>query len=222
MQKARRGSGDFAGRHELDRLATTTAITAAPATYPQLAELAAIAKKEIPGVNASEAGLIQFLRDDPESIFALTRNGRLLGGIALLYLNCRGHDALLLDEIDLKNPGRQYLARPGEDISAIYVWALAGYGRAAIGLGNVAEYLRRPRFSDADYFAQPSSTTGRDLLRALCFKPIPSFQPDLWYYERPWHRFSLSRRAPEVASEVVPGLAPRVSIPSRSNADARY
>jgi hypothetical protein len=210
MQKPRRGSADFAGRHELDRLATTNAITAGPATFEQLTDLAAIAKKEIPGVNASEAGLVQFLRDDPESIFALQRDGSLLGGIALLYLNCRGHDALLLDEIDLKNPSREYLARPGEDVSAIYVWALAGYGRAAIGLGNVAEYLRRPRFASADYFAQPSSTAGRDLLKALGFRPIPSFQPDLWYYERPWNRLSSTMAAPSV------------SIRIRSHADARY
>jgi hypothetical protein len=210
MQKPRRGSPDFTGRHELDRLVTTNAIAAGPATYEQLADLAAIAKKEIPGVNASEAGLVQFLRDDPESIFALQRDGSLLGGIALLYLNCRGHDALLLDEIDLKNPSREYLARPGEDVSAIYVWALAGYGRAAIGLGNVAEYLRRPRFASADYFAQPSSTAGRDLLKALGFTPIPSFQPDLWYYERPWNRLASTMAAPSV------------SIPFRSHADARY
>src|SRR5882724_1442305 len=210
MQKPRRGSADFAGRHELDRLVTTNAIAAAPATYGQLADLAAIAKKEIPGVNASEAGLVQFLQDDPESIFALQRDGSLLGGIALLYLNCRGHDALLLDEIDLKNPSREYLARPGEDVSAIYVWALAGYGRAAIGLGNVAEYLRRPRFASADYFAQPSSTAGRDLLKALGFTPIPSFQPDLWYYERPWNRLASTMAAPSV------------SIAFRSHADARY
>src|SRR6266436_58712 len=208
MQKPRRGSADFAGRHELDRLATTTAVTVELAKYEQLAGLAAIAKKEIPGVNASEAGLVQFLRDDPESIFAFQRNGRLLGGIALLYLNCRGHDALLLDEIDLKNPSREYLARPGEGVSAIDVWALAGYGRAAIGLGNVAAYLRRPRFASADYFAQPSSATGRELLKALGFRPIPSFQPDLWYYERPWNRLSSTTAS--------------VSIRVRSHADARY
>jgi hypothetical protein len=210
MQKPRRGSADFAGRHELDWLATTTAIAAGPATYQQLADLATIAKREIPGVNASEAGLVQFLRDDPESIFAFERNGSLLGGIALLYLNCRGHDALLLDEIDLKNPVRQYLARPGEDVSAIYVWALAGHGRAAIGLGNVAEYLRRPRFAGADYFAQPSSKAGRGLLQALGFGPIASFQPDLWYYQRPWNRLSSPVAVPSVLS------------PIRSHADARY
>jgi hypothetical protein len=208
MQKPGRGSADFAGRHELDQLATTMAIAAGPATFDQLADLAAIAKKEIPGVNASEAGLVRALRHDPESIFSLRRNGNLLGGIAFLYLNCRGHDALLLDEIDLKNPGREFLAPPGEDVSAIYVWSVAGYGRAVIGLGNVAEYLRRPRFADADYYAQPSSTDGRGLLKALRFKPTPSFQPDLWYYERPWNRLS--------------STIPNVSVQHRSHADARY
>jgi len=60
MQKPRRGSADFAGRHELDRLATTNAIAAGPATCEQLADLAAIAKKGDPGVNALEEGLVQF------------------------------------------------------------------------------------------------------------------------------------------------------------------
>src|ERR1039458_9184314 len=112
MQKVFRGSGDLAARHELDRLSPTSAITVSLARRRQLADLFSIARPEIPGVNAAEAGLAQFLRDDPESIFAFQRAGNLLGGIAFLYLNCRGHDALLLDDIDLKNPGREFLARP--------------------------------------------------------------------------------------------------------------
>jgi hypothetical protein len=209
MQKSLRKSGDFAYRHELDHLATTTAVAAGPATFEQLAELAAIAKKEVPGVNASQADLVQFLRDDPESIFAFHRNGSVLGGIAFLYLNWRGHDALLLDDIDLKDPSRNHLARPGEEVSAIYVWALACHGRAALALGNVAEHLRRRRFANADYFAQPSSAAGGDLLIALGFAPIPSFQPNLWTYQRPWSR----------APSIVP--APDVSVTVRSYADVR-
>src|ERR1700716_3525624 len=111
-----RGSGDFVARHELDRLSQSSAVTVRPATRAQLADLVAIAQREIPGVNASEAGLAQFLHDDPESIFAFQRRNKLLGGIAFLYLNCRGHDALLLEKIDLKNPGREFLARPGEEV----------------------------------------------------------------------------------------------------------
>jgi hypothetical protein len=188
MQKVLRGRVDLAARHELDRLSPTSAIIVSLATHRQLADMVAIARREIPGVSASEAALAQFLLNDPESIFAFQRAGILLGGIAFLYLNCRGHDALLLDDIDLKNPGREFLARPDEEVSAIYVWALAGYGRAVAGLGNVAGHLRRPRFINADYLAQPSTTAGRDLLIAIGFSPMPSFQPDLWRYQRPWNR----------------------------------
>jgi hypothetical protein len=188
MQNLLRGSGHLADRHELDRLSPTSAIVVSLASDRQLADLLAMARREIPGVNATEARLAQFLRDDPESIFVFQRSGKLLGGIAFLYLNCRGHDALLLDAIDLRNPSRDCLARADEEVSAIYVWALVGHGRAVAGLGNVAEYLRGPRFVSADYFAQPSTTAGRNLLNAIGFEPIPSFQPDLWRYERPWHR----------------------------------
>ena len=199
MQKTYLESSNLDPRHELDRLAPTSAITADVATQEQLAELAELARKEIPGVNASLAGLTQFLRDDPQSIFAFQRGGKLLGGIAFLYLNCKGHDALLLDNIDLKNPSREYLARPEQEVSAIYVWALAGHGRAVAGLGNVSVYLRKPRFVGADYFAQPSTIAGRDLLMALGFRQVPSFQPDLWCYERPWNRLPLILPAPSVA-----------------------
>jgi hypothetical protein len=190
MHKAFRGSGQLGLRHELDGLSPTSTITVGLASFQQLTGLAAIARQEIPGVNATEESLAGFLHDDPESIFAFQRSGRLLGGIAFLYLNCRGHDALLLDDIDLKAPRRDLLARPDEDVSAMYVWAIAGYGRAALGLGNVNEYLRKPRYLGADYFAQPSTTAGRDLLIAIGFQQMPSFQPDLWCYERPWNRAS--------------------------------
>src|SRR5664279_4455871 len=208
MQKIFRESTDFSVRHELDRLSPSFVIGVGPASRGDLSELVSIARREIPGVNATEQGLALFLQQDPESIFVFHRGGHLLGGIAFLYLNCRGHDALLLDEIDLKNPGREFLARSGEDVSAIYVWALAAFGRAVVGLGNVAEYLRRPRFVDADYFAQPATKAGRDLLKAIGFKPALSFQPELWSYVRPWNRLPTNIQASNVSA--------------RSFADARH
>lgn len=188
MHKKLQGSEDFKPRRELDRLTATSAIDARLATHRQLAGLVAIARREIPGISISETGLSRFLHRDPESIFAFERAGNLLGGVAFLYLNCRGHDALLLDDIDLKNPSPEFLACSDEDVSAIYVWALACYGRAVAGLANAAEYLRKPRFISADYFAQPSTMAGRNLLVAIGFRPTSSFQPDLWHYERPWNR----------------------------------
>lgn len=201
-------SGDFLPRHELDGLSPTATITAGPATGRQLADLVAIARREIPGVSISEAGLAHFQRCDPESIFALQRAGKLLGGIAFLYLNARGHDALLRDGMDLKNPSPEFLARPGRAVSAIYVWALACHGRAVIGLANVAGYLRRPRFAAADYFAQPSTKAGRDLLIAIGFKPISGVKADLWRYRRPWNR--------------IPPPVPASTLSARSFADARH
>src|ERR1700744_2584510 len=153
MDKSFRERSEKSHRHELDGLPTTTAITVRLASAGQLPTLADIARAEIPGICLSAQGLAKFLAHDPESIFTFERSGSLLGGIAFLHLNCRGHDALLLDAIDLKQPDRDLLARPGEEVSAMYVWALAGYGRAALGLGNVKEYLKRPLFLGADYFA---------------------------------------------------------------------
>jgi hypothetical protein len=189
MHKGPRESRDLIARHDLDGLLPSPAVSGEPAAHHQLGVLADIANREIPGVKVSEARLAQFLREDPESIFAFQRGGKVLGGVAFLYLNCRGHDALLLDGIDLKNPSQEFLARSDENVSAIYTWALVGYGRATVGLGNVAAHLRRPRFINADYFARPSTAAGRDLLIALGFRPIGSFQPGLWCYERSSNRF---------------------------------
>jgi hypothetical protein len=208
MQNLLGGSGEFAVRHELDALAPTRVVVAEPATQAQLGELALLARQEIPGVCASEEILAQFWQHDPKSIFSFSRGASLLGGIAFLYLNCRGLDALLLDQIDLKQPDRELLAHPDEDVAGIYVWALAAHGRAAIGLGNVAEFLRSARFCSADYYAQPSTGEGRALLISLGFEPIPSFQPDLWCYRRSRNR--------------LPSMAPPSSHSIRSIADARH
>ena len=208
MQNGLRGSADLAARHELDGLPPTTAVTVGLATHRQLHDLITLARREIPGIHVTEAGLARFLQCDPESISAFERSGKLLGGIAFLYLNSRGHDALLLDAVDLKNPRSELLARGNEEVSAIYVWALACHGRAVLGLGNVARYLKKPRFFAADYFAHPATRAGRDLLIAIGFKPISSSKPDLWCYRRPWNR--------------VPQNIPAANFSGRSFADARH
>ncbi|NPU64254.1 hypothetical protein HL667_04525 [Bradyrhizobium sp. 83012] len=213
MQNLQRGSTEFTLRHQLDALPCTDLITAQAVTSDRLGELAALARREIPGVRASEAELAEFLRHDPDSIFVLCRGRALLGGIAFLYLNCAGLDALLLDDFNLNDPPRRYLARPGEEVAAIYVWALVAQGRGAIGLGNVARTLRGPRYHAADYYAQPSSPEGRAFLGALGFAPVASFQPDLWWYQRPWNRL------PDV---IAPSIQSTTNCEKGSLADARH
>jgi len=184
MQKLLRDSRHLVARHPFLELSPTTEVDVGLAQSRHLGRLADIANREIPGVDITADRLARFLVNDPEAIFVFQRHGRVIGGIAFLYLNERGHDALILDDIELKNPALEFLAPAGEPVSAIYAWALAGYGRAVIGLGNVVAYHRRARFAGADYFAAPATPAGRDLLQALGFQPTPSFQPELWTYPR--------------------------------------
>lgn len=177
----------FAARHDFDRLPKSLEIEVRPARRCELSALAEMANRLVPGVQIAEHDLENYFAFDPDSIVTFKRNNKLLGAVAFLYLNCRGHDALILDEINLTQPDVGLLADRGDDVSAIYVWAIAGQGRAMAGLGNVSTHLSSPRLAPADLFAQPSSADGRNLMIALGFEPIPTYQHELWCYERPWN-----------------------------------
>jgi len=158
-----------------------------------------MANRLVPGVQITEPDLAKYHRFDPDSILTFNRNGKLLGAVAFLFLNSRGHDALILDEINLKNPDFGLLATGSEEVSAIYVRAIAGQGRAMAGLGNVSEHLSQPRLASADLYAQPTSVVGRNLTISIGFEPIHSYQHDLWRYQRPWNRFPINAPAVQPA-----------------------
>jgi len=197
----------FAARHDFDSLSTDSEIEVRVARSFELSILADMAHRMVPGVQTTEPILKKYLTFDPECILTFGRQERLLGAIAFLYLNSRGHDALILDKISLTYPDIGLLAGRNDEVSATYIWAIAATGRGIAGLGKAAAHLRTPRYVGADCFAQPSTAAGRDLLTATGFKQIPSFQPDLWCYERPWNRL------PSNASAVKS---------TRSFADARH
>ncbi len=180
----------FAVRHDFDALPGSTEIAVRPAVNSELPVLADMANRLVPGVQITEADLERYFAFDPDSILTFGRGAKLLGAVAFLYLNRRGRNALIHDEIKLTQPGFDLLADRSDAVSAIYVWAIAGHGRAMAGLGNVSRYLSKPRFAPADLYAQPSTTAGRNLLAAIGFQQTPSFQADLWCYERPWNRIS--------------------------------
>ena len=198
----------FAARHDFDSLPLSADVDVRCAQYHELAPLAEMARRLVPGVRIGEPELARYFTFDPECILTFGRKGELLGGMAFLYLNDRGHDALLLDEICLTEPDTRHLASATDDVSAIYIWAIATTGRGIAGLGKASAHLRQKRFRAADCYAQPSTPAGRDIMKATGFAPIPSFQPDLWCYERPWNRQSLRMPAPALAA--------------RSFADARH
>jgi hypothetical protein len=198
----------LAAKHEFDALPRSAEVDVHPSRRCELLTLAELANRLVPGIRIGAAELERYYAFDPQSILTFNRKGRLLGAVAFLYLNSRGHDALLLDDMSLTHPDMELLADRADEVSAIYVWAIAGQGRAMAGLGNVSEHLCRPRFVAADLFAHPATAAGRDLMIALGFKQIPSFQPDLWCYARLWNRLS--------PTSPVPGLS------TRSHVDARH
>jgi hypothetical protein len=197
----------LAARHDFDALPRSPEIDVQPAQPSELSALADMANRLVPGVRITEPDLERYFTFDPDSILTFSRKKKLLGAVAFLYLNSRGLDALILDEMNLTHPDVGLLAGRSEEVSAIYVWAIAGQGRAMAGLGNVSKHLSEPRLACADLYAQPSSADGRNLMIALGFEPIPSFQHELWSYQRPWNRF--------------PPKMPASNASARSFADAR-
>ncbi|OAF18381.1 hypothetical protein [Bradyrhizobium neotropicale] len=200
--------GSFAARHHFDSLPLSPDIDVRCAQFSEIAALSDMARRLVPGVRIGTAELANYFTFDPQSLLTFSRKGRLVGGMAFLFLNDRGHDALLLDEICLTAPDTRHLAAANEEVSAIYIWAIAATGRGIAGLGKAAAHLRQARFRSADCYAQPSTLAGRDIMKATGFEPVPSFQPDLWCYERPWNRQPLR----------MPGAI----IQARSFADARH
>ncbi len=198
----------FAARHDFDALPLSPDIDVHCAQFSEIAALSDMAHRLVPGVRIGEAELARYYTFDPQSLLTFSRRGSLLGGMAFLFLNERGHDALLLDEIRLTEPDMRHLASRDDEVSAVYIWAIAATGRGIAGLGKAAAHLRQPRFRSADLFAQPSTAAGRDIMAATGFAPVASFQPDLWCYERPWNRRPTHMSTP--------------SFETRSFADARH
>ncbi|QPF88924.1 hypothetical protein [Bradyrhizobium commune] len=200
--------GSFAARHDFDALPLSPEVDVCCAQFSEIAALSQMAHQLVPGVRIGTAELAQYVAFDPQSILTFSRKGSLLGGMAFLFLNGRGHDALLLDDICLTAPDMCHLASANEEVSAIYIWAIAATGRGIAGLGKAAAHLRQIRFRNADCYAHPSTVAGCEIMKATGFEPVASFQPDLWCYTRPWNR--------------QPMRMPGAIVQSRSFADARH
>ena len=195
-------------RHDFDSLSTAADVEVRPAKSGEIPEIATMARSMVPGVQIGEQGLRQHHLHDDECILVFAQRDRLLGGMAFLYLSERGHDALMLGELSPTHPDFNLLAKRDEQVAAIYIWAIGAVGRGIAGLGKMAAHLRKPRYVNANCFAQPSTAAGRELMIATGFRPIPSLQPDLWCYERPWKR---------LPAGVMPSSFSRGSV-----SDARY
>jgi hypothetical protein len=195
-------------KRDFDRLPRIAEIEVRPARGSELSAIADLGNRMVPGVHIAEQDLERYFTFDPDSILIFGRQSRLLGAVAFIYLNRRGLEALLGGELTLTQPDISLLAAPGEKVSAIYVWAIAGQGKAMAGLGNLSEHLSMLRLAGADLYAQPSSEDGRNLMIAIGFERIDSALPELWRYQRPWNRSDPVMRVAVPAAPLQPrGIA---------------
>src|SRR6516162_713141 len=154
--------GSLVAKHDFDMLPRSRDIEVRPARRSELVAIAEMGNRMVPGVNIAVSDPERYYGFDPDSILTFGRQKRLLGAVAFIYLNQCGLDALLHAEIRLTQPDFSLLAGRFEQVAAIYVWAIAGQGRAMAGLGNVSEHLSRPRLVFADLYAHPATAAGRD------------------------------------------------------------
>jgi hypothetical protein len=180
--------GRLGARHDFDMLPRITEIEVLPALSSEFSAITDMANRLVPGLRTTEQELERCFTCDPESVLTFRQKKKLLGAVAFLYLNRQGYDALMHNDITLANPESGLIAGRCDEVSAIYVRAIVGQGRAMAGLGNVSKRLSEPRLASADLYAQPASAGGRNLMMALGFEPVSSHQRELWRYQRPWNR----------------------------------
>ena len=99
----------LAAKRDFD-LPRSAEIAVQPAQSSDLGALADMANQLVPGVQITEPALETILQLRSRQHPDLQRKGKLLGAVAFLYLNGRGHDALILDDICLTHPDIGLLA----------------------------------------------------------------------------------------------------------------
>ena len=90
----------LAAKRDFDMLPRSTEIDVQPARRYELSAIAEMGNRMVPGVQIAEPDLERYFAFDPGSILTFSRQGQLLGAVAFLYLNRRGHDALMHAEIE--------------------------------------------------------------------------------------------------------------------------
>jgi hypothetical protein len=179
-------------KHEFDRVRALPAsdVEARAPRLDEVPEVLAMATAAIGAPLAHAEAVTRILNHDPDSIWIVEREGRILGGVGFLHLSQQGMRQLMAGTIDFRAPDPSLLCAPGQRPAGIYVWALFGRGRAGIGVSLVIERLRRGRFRNADLWAIPHTGDGQRLLRCLGFEPAFSETTELYRYVHTERRVS--------------------------------
>ena len=162
-------------RPDFDDLASRPArkIVASPARVDQIGALVRLARELIPPLAAPEPVVRRVLQHNPDSVWAVERRGRPVGVFAMLLLNDLGRDALWTNRFDAANPPARELAREGEMLAAIYLWAIATPGVAVEAFRTISRWAGGPAQAAADLFTRPTTGAGTRFALRIGFRPLP-------------------------------------------------
>lgn len=172
-------------RRDFDSLQPCPLVEVRPALGAEIPELVGMCAAEISMLTAFEDATLRVHRHNRRSVLAIVgRSERLIGVIAPLPLNGRGLDALLSGEFPFSKPDVRLLCTESQAPAGIYVWAICATGRAAAGIGNIMEWLRRDGWQHANMYGKPSTPDGARFMTHGGFLPFRSGQEGLWRYRR--------------------------------------
>jgi hypothetical protein len=107
------------------------------------------------------------------NIAVFDRHGEIVGFYAMLMLNARGIEAVLMGEFDGRNPSAEYLAPRLSRPAAIYQWLVVAPGRAAEGVMHVSAFLQHPFYRRANLYSRSITPTGERIATSLGFRKVP-------------------------------------------------
>jgi hypothetical protein len=142
-----------------------------------------LAESLIGGELASEAVVRRVVAWRADSLWAFLRNGRVVGGFAMLMLNPMGLNALLAATMDTRNPPTELLAESSETPAAIYLWGTA-HVSATDAMLKMLVRLQSPPYQMANLYAVPHTLSGSRFQQRWGFHPIPGHPRQLSEYIR--------------------------------------
>jgi len=160
------------------------ASTVRPASVEELPDLWGAACAATNTVLAAPSVVARVMAHDPESVWVVEYDGRVIGGYALLYLSREGVRRLQQGKLNAADPALECLAAPDEPPEGIYHWVGFKSDAQASGLGRVLEMLHGPRFLSADLWGVPCTTNGRRFAESMGMRPFPCLTPNLYRYVR--------------------------------------
>jgi hypothetical protein len=184
-------------RHDFDELypLRTHHLSLAPAEIADVPLALSIAEKSIAAELADARCIGKIIARNSDNITLIRKQSEIVGVCALLMLRAAGLEALLLEEINLKDPDDELLTTEAETPAAIYVWGIVSPGTASEALRIMSVRLRRDNFARANLFSRPVTAGGERLMASLGFTPVPHSSTGLFRYLRKANRRRHSARA---------------------------